>query len=297
MNVQYIWWLSSRVFLSFMDQPFLLNVCLVIPFWFILSNRLCYTFPPVLSASPDDSVQKTIIEELWLRQSQCNMWYIAQLHVSRFLVERALKLHPTAMLQPLTHEDGKSQIQVQFSELNINIIPACFLDHHDDIYLVSRPYSNDIDPTADALWRWSYFNKERRILARMANADRGARRRAFLCMKALIAEEHTLQGLTSYHVKTALMHCFDETVDSTPRWQRNTIDSCFITLLQELSMFLNDGVLPNFFLRSQNLLETMTPRLLATLKSRVGFLAQNHGEVRRILRKHCNNHHVSLLIT
>ena len=203
------------------------------------------------------------------------------------LVDRALKLHPTAKLKMLTHEDGKAQIQVKLDELNINIIPSAFLDK-DDMYLVTRPYTNDIDPMADSLWRISYFDKERRILARMGSADRGARRRAFLCLKALVEHEHTLRGLTSYHIKTVLMHSFDDTVDSTPRWQRNTIDCCFITLLQELSMFLDEGALPNFFLRTHNLFENMTPRLLATLRTRVGYLAHNHGEVLRILKKHSN---------
>ena len=217
-----------------------------------------------------------------------NELYVSSLKVADQmwqLVDRALKIHPSAHIQPLLFEDGKAQIQVKLDELTINLIPACFFEK-DDMYLISRPYTNDIDPMADGLWRISYYNNERRILARMGNADRGARRRAFLCLKALIQQEHTLHGLTSYHIKSLLMHSFDETVDSTPRWQRNTIDNCFLTLLQELSLFLNDGFLPNFFVRTHNLFENMTPRLLATLRTRVGYLAQNHGEVLRILRKH-----------
>jgi hypothetical protein len=217
-----------------------------------------------------------------------NELYISSLKVAEQmwqLIDRALKIHPSAKIQPFVTEDGKAQIQVKLNELTVNLIPACYFDK-EDLYLITRPYTNDIDPMADGLWRISYYNNERRILARMGSADRGARRRAFLCLKALVQQEHTLQGLTSYHIKSVLMHGFDDAVDSTPRWQRNTIDNCFLEMLQDLSMFLDAGVLPSFFVRSHNLLENMTPRLLATLRTRVAYLAQNHGEVLRILRKH-----------
>lgn len=214
--------------------------------------------------------------------------YLSSLTVAKNmydLVERALKLHPQTQLEPFLVEDGKAQITVVLKKkFRINLIPATRVEN-EDMYLITRPYSYDQNPISDKAWRMSFIGREKNIMEKMDQADRGMRRKAFKVLKALVKVEPTLQGLTSYHVKTTLLHTFDSTVDRTPRWQRSSLETCFLNLLQEMHYHISMGNMPHFFVRSYNLLGNIPRRTLATVRTRVEYLLANHNELVRILRK------------
>jgi len=171
--------------------------------------------------------------------------------------------------------------------LRVNLIPACAVSSRpgDVTYVVARPYAYDIDATSDFLWRLSTVERESRILDQMDRSDRGARRKAYRVLKALVRVEPPLSGLNSYLVRTAVLHAFDSMVDLTPRWQRHTVVAAFGDLLGELATRLADGHMPHFFYRRYDLLEAVSPRLLARWRDRLRCLASSPGEVERLLRR------------
>ena len=201
------------------------------------------------------------------------------------LVERSLKLHPSAVMTDFCQEEGKAKIEVMLNEFyHIRLIPAIY-NESDDSYLVTCPYDYDENPSSDCLWRIYNVNKERSIMTLMNSADRGARCQAFKLLKALVRAEPTLHGIPSYHVKTVLLHTFDDTVDHMPRWQRTSLEACFQRLLRDLLHYYSDRCLPNFFLHNYNLLEHMPQRTVSKLESRLSFLVSNQRELLRVLKK------------
>jgi len=106
---------------------------------------------------------------------------------------------------PVVYEDGASPLRV-------NLIAACAVSSGpaDVTYVVARPYSYDLDPASDLdpapdldipydldpasdfLWRLSTVERESRILEQMDRSDRGARRKAYRVLKALVRVEPTL---------------------------------------------------------------------------------------------------------
>lgn len=197
------------------------------------------------------------------------------------LIERALQMLPAAVVLPMTN--GVVPIVIN-NRYRVNIVPATY-DEHDDVLLVTRPYSNDDNSESDMMWRLSYARHETALMKRMEEADRGVRHKAYRCLKALVRVEHTLVGLTTYHVKTALFYSFDAVVDSRPRWQRDTVDSCFVNILSQLHQLLSRSHMPNFFSDDHNLVGNMETHHVQRLRTRVGFLVANHNEIVRILRK------------
>jgi len=72
--------------------------------------------------------------------------------------------------------------------LRVNLVASCAVSSGpgDVTYVVSRPYSYDVDPASDFLWRLSTVERESRILQQMDRSDRGARRKAYRVLKALV---------------------------------------------------------------------------------------------------------------
>lgn len=201
------------------------------------------------------------------------------------LLQKALKLHPIAKLEPFVIEEGQRQITVNWKKTMFHLTP-CMKAPDEDYQLVSQPYVYDKHVSDRMLWRVSCKHKEKMILETMDLADRGVRRKAFKILKALVKLEHTLHGLTSYHIKTLLFHAFDCVVDVTPRWQRVNLETSFMTLLEELHHFLSIRSLPHFFFNEYNLFGYMEARKLQALESRIGYLLNSPNELVRVLKKH-----------
>ena len=200
------------------------------------------------------------------------------------LIEKCLRSHPDAHLHPFMVSDGASQLTITTEKHRINIIPATYLAQ-EQCYMVTRPYTYDDNPKSDMLWRICHASREKCLLQRVCSADRGVRRKAVLILKALIQIEHTLQGLLSYHIKTALMHSIDADIDHTPRWQRGSLEDNIWDLLRWITHCFAIRRLPNFFLYDCNLLTNIPERTVDRLRDRLIFLMSNPGELQRILRK------------
>ena len=200
-------------------------------------------------------------------------------------VERSLRQCTEAAVQPFESDSGCIVVLLNKGKQRLNVIPATYVERR-DVYLVARPYMFDVHARSQLLWRLSYGHKESLVIGKMTSADRGTHAKALRVMKALFTAEHTLAGLTSYHLKTILLYRYDAVVDHDKRWQRTTLDACFSSLLALLLHSLTIKRLPHFFCEMYNLFDNIPPRALESLRTRVGYLALNKTEVIRILRKH-----------
>ena len=213
--------------------------------------------------------------------------YLSSLKVSRNvydLVQRALKMNNKLTLLPFALEEGIAPIRVQNKRLIVNIIPA-FQPEKGNAYIHCRPYIFDSHLDSDEHWRVSFVEREKEICDMMDLADRGARTKAYKILKGLVKSEPGLRGLSSYHLKTILLHNFDSDVDNTPRWQREQLELCFRGLLLQLERHLSSGSLSHFFIRGFDLFRYFPPRLLSSLRGRVGYMISHESDVLRMLKK------------
>ncbi|CAH1797558.1 unnamed protein product [Owenia fusiformis] len=198
-------------------------------------------------------------------------------------------------LMPLEETPGRVVVVLN-GAIYVNIIPAIYPNKDiekesnskrdtTELFFVTRPYDFDENAQSDMLWRICYFPKEKHMHQMIDVTDRGMRRKALQIMKAFLKQDNTLVILNSYHLRTVLYHIFDEVVDSSPRWQRDPLESCFQTFLQKLAFYVQSKNLPNFFQNSFNLLSNIPPRNLAALQGRLTYLMQNQADVLRLLRK------------
>lgn len=95
-------------------------------------------------------------------------------------------------------------------------------------------------------------------------------------MGLLKAENPSLSKFCSYHAKTTLLHaCCSRTKDSD--WEAAQLGLCFQQLLEDFEVHLKDGMLPNFFIPSHNLLSSSHDRKSCQLLARRIEEERNNG--------------------
>lgn len=194
-------------------------------------------------------------------------------------------------LRPYQVEDGKTQITVVWQNLAIHLSPACSLTRAcDETCLVSRPYSFDVDPGSDMLWRLHFPGRESKVLALIEKSDQGVRKKAFKILKAIAKQEEGLRGIASYHIKTVLLRAFDLEVDKAKRWQRTTTESVFVALLTDLRDCLDAQRLPHFYEPRFNLFGNVPTRILTRWKRCIGALVEDHNRIVRCIRRKLVEH-------
>ncbi|XP_013389355.1 uncharacterized protein LOC106158061 [Lingula anatina] len=210
------------------------------------------------------------------------------------VIEHALKYPieiPNITLIPFEDEpQGKARVALMVkSTIKLNIIPTIVLKGNNANppfdYLVTRTYWYDEYPGSELLWRYCHHEKEQRVMKTMELADRGTRIKAFKIIKAMFRREKTLHGLSSYHFKAVLFNSFDCDVDTSPRWQRDHLETCFLIMLTDLLQSISTRNLQDFFLEGFNLLANAPTREFTTLKNRLAMIVNNESELIRILRK------------
>ena len=209
-------------------------------------------------------------------------------------IKRSVKLNEDARIKAWAETKDSNRVGVTLltstqTMIDINFTPAFHVASEDCYHVTSRCAAEDCD--AHALWRVVYVSREAAIVRRMREADRGVHCSAYVALKALAQVEPTLEGLATEHIRAALLHSFDSSVDSLPRWQRATLVDCFRRLLVCLSDFYWNASLPDFFHNDRDLLAEAPARVVARLRTRLAYLARNEREVLRVLAKRTPHAH------
>lgn len=116
------------------------------------------------------------------------------------------------------------------------------------LYYIPKPKYGDT-----FLWRRSYSFKEKSSIIELDKEDNGIRRKLIQILKAVKNQDTSLQSLTSYHMKTAVLVTNDE--NSSVSWNTQNLAQRFGDIINKLVTTLNQGCLSHFFNSEINLYE------------------------------------------
>ncbi|XP_061176896.1 uncharacterized protein LOC133185600 [Saccostrea echinata] len=117
------------------------------------------------------------------------------------------------------------------------------------------PVPHKLSKTPDVEWRISFAEVEQ-MIAEFAVTN--AQRQCFIFSKLLrhqIQEETSQKFLSSYCLKNVFLYCCEKLPVSA--WDENP-GSCLMYLLDSVAVCLQQGVLPNYFIPENNLLDLFT---------------------------------------
>ncbi|XP_052084238.1 uncharacterized protein LOC127721516 isoform X2 [Mytilus californianus] len=166
----------------------------------------------------------------------------------------------------------------------VEIIPAIAVTKRGPFY-ITRPFENDINPNSDMRWRINYSMNEEAIMRAIATGDKLHRLNAAKLLAYICRKEWQLRYITSYHIKTVLLHESDFEIDSTPRWQRFSMDDCLKTLIRRLQDYVRRRELPHFFDEDINLFEHIPLRAFTFMRNALDRLLREDEELARVVQR------------
>ena len=170
-----------------------------------------------------------------------------------------------------------------WSGWKLQIIPAIYIKTN--MFLIPKIFFTGESVPSDIHWRISWIVREMEILSCISLTDKGSRLRALRVVCKLCQTDWRLADLTSYHVQTALLYDMDHHVDSSPRWQRFTLEMCVKSLLGRLLAHVRRGSLPHFLIEGIDLFELVNPRKLTLWKSALERLTSCDGALLSLTRR------------
>ena len=134
---------------------------------------------------------------------------------------------------------------------------------------------------SNTLWRRSYSVEEKNLFSTI-DADGGCRKQLLHILKAMRNEDPTLKGLTSYHLKTLLLH-ENKKLGSQCDWAQDKLGERFMGLLDSLKQSLG-GTLPNYFIPEVDLYNGMSSIKRENIQGRVKRLINSQQELSKVLQ-------------
>ncbi|XP_033108720.1 cyclic GMP-AMP synthase-like [Anneissia japonica] len=118
----------------------------------------------------------------------------------------------------------------------------------------------------DQLWRRSYTEKEK-LIVRGMDWEHECHRACLKILKTIQKKRGSSQlgMLSSYHLKTCMLHLNDDTSSPIGSWHQDELHHRFKDLLSTLIKFLEDRKLPNFHNPTENLFEQYTHESLGNI--------------------------------
>ncbi|XP_070548656.1 cyclic GMP-AMP synthase-like receptor 3 [Ptychodera flava] len=156
---------------------------------------------------------------------------------------------------------GKVDVYSRTSHhLKIDLVPAV---KNRARYYVAKSDKHDTSPGAEAKWRVSYSEEEKRIVS-LAGEDK---RKVLKLAKAFCKEHPPLAGIESYYLKTVFLHMLD---DYPGDWVHTS--EYFKKFLSELLSYLNNKTLPMYHMQRHNLIENFVESNTESLRNIIGRL-------------------------
>ncbi len=122
------------------------------------------------------------------------------------------------------------------------------------------PVAHSNSPCPELEWRLSFSATEKRL----AHSLSAIQRQCYLLVKLLYNHELKHHGaIASYHIKTALFWVCENTAKEF--WSEDNLIHCFNLVLDTLLDFLRRRNIPNYFVRSNNMIDHVPEPLLRQL--------------------------------
>nr|XP_006813319.1 PREDICTED: protein mab-21-like 1-like [Saccoglossus kowalevskii] len=167
-------------------------------------------------------------------------------------------------------------------DISVDLVPT--LRIREDAHYVAKPYKSyaeihtPLPCDSQLLWRQSFSKSERAILKKI-DGDGGCRKDCCRILKSIRNEDPTLRALTSYHLKTALLHECDIVKD----WDKNKLDQRFLGMLGSLAKYSREKSLPHYFVPELNLMEGYKNSTLDNIHGRLSRLQNSPLERSKLL--------------
>ena len=176
---------------------------------------------------------------------------------------------------------------------SVYLVAVCRISH-DDCY-VAKPYKLlNSEPVVlnsfnNNTWKFSFSLKEKQLFDGM-DRDSLCRKPAMRVLKAFLSKNNELICLTSYHVKTILLHNLedrDNPFNISKRWwpQNKVLGARVAELHCDLCRALKYKELKHYFVPEENLLSDINPIALDNMANRVKRLCTNKKEIMNILSR------------
>ena len=123
-------------------------------------------------------------------------------------------------------------------------------------HLVAKQPKGDNVPEDEngIFWRFSFSAAEKKLFLRGGDGEASSCRKQILRILKALREELRLHPLTSYHLKTILLHeC--EAYPHPNQWSYDSLSERFLSFLQRLEDSLKQFNCPHYFITHLNLFE------------------------------------------
>ena len=128
-------------------------------------------------------------------------------------------------------------------------------------YIAKSVTSSKSSLNASSSWRRSFSREEKELLKRI-DKNNECRRKTVQIVKAIFKRDKYLKRLTSFHLKAVLLHAVEQEI--ILEWHVNSYERVF-DVLGFIQQFLEEKFLPNFFIRSMNVLCDFDDDLIANI--------------------------------
>eukprot|EP00918_Siedleckia_nematoides_P068284 GHVU01148740.1.p1 GENE.GHVU01148740.1~~GHVU01148740.1.p1 ORF type:complete len:355 (+),score=26.69 GHVU01148740.1:31-1065(+) len=150
---------------------------------------------------------------------------------------------------------------------------------------VAKPLNDDSVvpnvPDVSSIWRQSFSVEEKELFSSLDGGDNGTRKVILRILKAMRKKDATLQGLTSYHLKTALIL---ENRSSPSSWNPGNLVPKMMAVMKRLEDSLANGYLPNAFCQGINLLKSISPATRNNIQMRLKGLRNSQVRFEAIIK-------------
>ena len=138
-------------------------------------------------------------------------------------------------------------------ELSIDIVPTLSLSMQ-HVKIVGKPHPLSLrgNGAYDTLWRRSFSIKEGTKLRHMST-DKACHTKCLKILKAIRLGNAQLRMLSSYHLKTLLLHQM-HLYSAESDWSHEALEDRFVGMVKALHSCVKDRHLPHFFTPEVNLL-------------------------------------------
>lgn len=138
-------------------------------------------------------------------------------------------------------------------------------------YIAKPVTSSKSAPNASNSWRRSFSREEKELLKRI-DKNNECRRKTVQILKAIFKRDTYLKRLSSFHLKAVLLHAVEQKV--ALEWHVNSYERVF-DMLGFTQQFLEEKFLPNYFIRSMNVLYDFDDDLIANILESIKNLRNN----------------------
>lgn len=138
---------------------------------------------------------------------------------------------------------------------------------------------------SDMTWFACQPTNENKLIRSISATDGGVRLTALLIVFKLFQLDWRLLPFSCYHVQAAMLHQTEHTLDTSPRWQRQSLESCVRLILIKFHYFLCKMQLPHFTISNCDLWFYLSRKELGLAKGALDRIVHSDTALLSLVRR------------